>query len=98
MHEYRNIMASLCSRSCSGKTKNITHSECVFAALGIQLAIRHIFICGLSGSTIFVYVTSLTARFKKKKSYSILDVLGFCTNHFLTISHSKKNCWRQDQK
>jgi len=45
---------------CSGKEINITYSECVFVALGIQdaMGIRHIFICVLSGSTIFSYIIS----------------------------------------
>ena len=44
----------------SGKQINITYSECVFAALGIQHATRtrHIFICGPSGCTIFFHIIS----------------------------------------
>jgi len=40
---------------CSGKSTRITYSECVLVALVIQHAMRmrHIFICGLCGSTIF---------------------------------------------
>jgi hypothetical protein len=39
---------------------SITYSECVFVALGIQHAIRmrHIAICGLSGSTLFFHFIS----------------------------------------
>jgi hypothetical protein len=42
------------------KQKCITYSEYVFVTLGIQHAMfmRHIFICGLSGSTKFCYITS----------------------------------------
>ena len=43
------------------------YSECVFVALGTQLAmcLRHIFICGLSGSTAFLYLTQQRVQFLK---------------------------------
>jgi len=48
---------------------NITYTECVFVALGIQPALRmyHMTICGLYGSTMFSTLTQNTARFSKKK-------------------------------
>jgi hypothetical protein len=44
-----------------------TYCECVFVALGIQRAMRmrHIVICGLSGSTIFFRILSIFDRGKK---------------------------------
>jgi hypothetical protein len=55
-----------CSHCCSGKAINITYSECVFVVLGIQHAIRmfYIFICGLFGSTIFVYISQTVQDFR----------------------------------
>ena len=56
-----NIETRSCNHCCSGKAIiSITHSECVFVALVIQYAksMRHIFICGLSGCTIFFYIIS----------------------------------------
>ena len=42
----------------------ITYSECVFVVLGTQreMRMRHIVICGHSGSTTFFHNISLTAR------------------------------------
>jgi hypothetical protein len=41
--------------SFCGKAINITYSECVFVALGIQhaMGMHHTLICGLPGSTYF---------------------------------------------
>jgi hypothetical protein len=40
------------------KAIRIKYYECVFVALGIQYAMRHIAICSLSGSTIFFHIIS----------------------------------------
>ena len=61
----------------------------MFVALGIQhaLPMRHIVICGLSGSTIFFHIISQTAGFSKKKVSGhkmCFDILYyFCLKHFL---------------
>jgi hypothetical protein len=49
-----------CNHCCNGKSVNITLSECVSLALGIQNAMlmRHIVTCGLSGSAIFLRIIS----------------------------------------
>ena len=50
-----NLTAFSSNHFCTGESINISHSECVFVALGIQHAMlmHHIVICGLTGSTIF---------------------------------------------
>jgi len=60
-----NVEARSCNRWCSGKAVSITYSTCVFVVLGVQHAMRmrHIIICGLSGSTNF------GTNFRGKKNY-----------------------------
>ena len=52
------IDASLCNHCCNGEAIRITYSEPVFVVLDIQHAMhmRHIFICGLHGPTIFLLI------------------------------------------
>jgi len=60
MYEWRNIEARLCNYCCSGKAINITYSEFVFVALGVEYAMRmhHVVICGLSCSvTLFHFIS-----------------------------------------
>ena len=62
-----NVILRLVCRTpfCSRKA----YSDCVSFALIIQRAMcmRHIFICGLPGSTIFLHITSYTVQYSGKK-------------------------------
>jgi len=60
-HVSRYIEARSFNRCRSGDAISITCSECVFVlALGIQdaMRMRHIVICDLSGSTVFIHIIS----------------------------------------
>jgi len=60
MYVQRDIVALTCNHHCSRKATSITYSECVSVALVIQhaMGMRHIVICGLSGSTTVFYIIS----------------------------------------
>ena len=64
----RNADSHSRNNCCNRKAINITYSERVFVALGIQHAVRifYIFICGLSGFTIFVCISQKRQDFRKK--------------------------------
>jgi len=51
------------------KVMSTIYTECVFLALGIKHAMRmrRIFVCGLSGSTVFFHLISIMTRFSKEK-------------------------------
>jgi len=68
MYVQRNIEVLSLNHCYSGKSKRVTYSKRVFVALGTlhAMRLRHIFICRLSGSTVFFYLISQTAQFLKR--------------------------------
>jgi len=78
-----NVDARSFNHCCGEKAIIITYSEFVFAALGFQhvILMRHIFMCGLSSSTVFFFFT-LSHKwhdFRKKKLLNIKCVSIFST-------------------
>jgi len=97
----RNSEARSFNHCCSGKTLSVTYSESVYVAIDIQHAMRmrHIVICGLPGSAVFVHIISQTARFSKKiVTEHTICVLIFSPTSVWNISHSRKKRARYDHK
>ena len=67
----RNVDARSFNHCCSEKTISISYSEFVFVALGFQHAMlmRHIFMCDLSGCTVFFSHYLINGMIFEKKSY-----------------------------
>jgi hypothetical protein len=68
MYVYRNIEVRSCKHCCSRKAISVTYSDGVFVDLSIEhsMHIRHIVICGPSGSTIFFHLTNFVVLEIKK--------------------------------
>jgi len=82
-----NIEARSCKHCCGRMSVSITYTECVFVALRIHHAMhmRHIVICSLPRSAVFLHIIS-TARFPKKSYWTqnvCFDFLyNVCLKHF----------------
>ena len=77
---------------------SITFYECVFIVFGIQhaMSVRHIVICGLSGSIVIFHIFSQRTRFSKKMLLNINCVswfpLSYCLKHF-SFSEEFNEIW-----
>jgi hypothetical protein len=71
-----------CNHCCSWKARNITYCECLFIAFVIEheMRIRHIVICGLPRSEIFIHIISIKHDFRKNAFQHKMCVLISSTN------------------
>ena len=101
MYMCRNMETRFFNRCCSGKTTNITYSECAFVALGIQHAMRmrDIVICGLPDSTVFFHIISYKVGLSGKKmiehnKYVLIFSATFFTETFFNLGRTERDMIR----
>jgi len=59
---------------------------------------RHVVICGLRGSTVFINTISQTAKIRKRSYWTWNACFEFLYKCVWNISHSNKNWERYDEK
>jgi len=90
VYKYKqNIEARSCRHCYRGKAISITYSECLFVSAVLQHAmrVRHIGICGLSGSVVFFTLSCKRHNLRKKKNLKcvIWFFLQLLSDTFLII-------------
>jgi len=86
MSVQRNTVASSCNYCRSGKEISITHSECVYVALGIQHAmrVRRVLLSSVACPSLLYFATLSHKRhdFRKKKIFFLNFLYIACMKHF----------------
>jgi len=92
-----------CNHCCSGKVTSITQSECVYAAVCIENAMhmRHIVICGLSLSTIFLPHFLINGTISEEKLLNTKCVFWFFLQPlyetFLILRRNERDMIKNEQ-
>jgi hypothetical protein len=89
--------ARSCNHYCSGKSISIIYSECVAIRVYHAMRMRHIVICGLSGSTVFFTLSHKWHDFRTKKVivYKIFPFsLQLLSETLLIIRRTEWDLWR----
>jgi hypothetical protein len=98
---YRNIEARSRNHCCHGNAVRMKNYESVYSCLRYAACKAHapyyIFICSLSGSTIFFHISHKRHEFREKIIEHKMCVLIFSTTSVWNMSHSKNNSVRYNK-